>query len=62
DPEKTLIDLVYFNYPFKEEMMPKLLEAVEKQKIRMQIETMRMRKVKGWRKVLMEIEPYLQQE
>lgn len=61
DPEKTLIDLVYFNYPFKEEIMPKLLEAVEKQKIRRQIEIMRRRKVKGWRKVLTEIEPYLQQ-
>jgi len=60
-PEKTLIDIIYFNYPFKEEMMPKLLETVDKQKMRMQIETMRMRKVKGLRKVLKEIGPYLQQ-
>lgn len=55
-----MIDIVYFNYPFKNEIVPKLLEAVEKCRIMRHIETMRMRNVKEWRKVLTEIEPYFE--
>lgn len=51
DPEKTLIDAIYFNYPLLREMLPGLLELVDKVKLRSYVEEMRYRKVKGWAKV-----------
>ena len=51
DPEKTLIDAIYFNYPLLPEMLPGLLELVDKVKLRSYVEEMRYRKVKGWAKV-----------
>jgi len=59
DPEKTLIDLIYFNYPFKKEIVPKLLEVIDNRKVMEYIEMMKLRKVRGWVKIRREIEPYL---
>lgn len=33
DPEKTLIDLLYCNYPFCDEIIPRLLEKISKEKL-----------------------------
>lgn len=54
DPEKTLIDLIYFNYPFKEEILPKLSEIVNIQKLERYIRLMKRRRVKGWKKIFKE--------
>jgi len=51
DPEKTLIDAIYFDYPLLPEMLPGLLELVDEGKLRSYAEEMRERKVKGWKKV-----------
>jgi predicted transcriptional regulator of viral defense system len=59
DPEKTLIDLVYFNYPFKKEIVPKLLEIVDNGKVMEYMRVMKLRRVRGWVKILREIKPYL---
>jgi predicted transcriptional regulator of viral defense system len=59
DPEKTLIDLVYFNYPFKKEIVPKLLEIVDSGKVMEYMRVMKLRRVRGWVKILREIKPYL---
>ena len=51
DPEKTLIDAIYFDHPLLPEMLPGLLELVDEGKLRSYAEEMRERKVKGWMKV-----------
>ena len=33
DPEKTLIDLLYFNYPYAEEIIPELMRIAKKEKV-----------------------------
>ncbi|MBO3769412.1 MAG: hypothetical protein JTT15_03290 [Candidatus Brockarchaeota archaeon] len=60
DPEKTLIDTIYLNYPLKEDMVPKLLEIVDKQKIMDYVRIMKTRKIKGWKRVLKELQCYLE--
>jgi predicted transcriptional regulator of viral defense system len=59
DPEKTLIDIIYFKYPFKADIASKLLEAINEKKIMEYIGIMKRRKVKGWERVLNEVESYL---
>ena len=51
DPEKTLIDMIYFNYPYLDEIFDNLSEICEKRKLRKYVKIMRKRKIKGWRKV-----------
>lgn len=51
DPEKTLIDMIYFNYPYLDEILNNLLEICEKKKLRGYVEIMRKRRIKGWKKV-----------
>ncbi|MCX8189342.1 MAG: hypothetical protein N3F64_06490 [Nitrososphaeria archaeon] len=51
DVEKTFIDIIYLNYPFKEEILPNLIEISNIKKIKKYILIMRKRNVKGWRKV-----------
>jgi hypothetical protein len=58
DPEKTLIDLIYFSYPFKEEILPKLFEVVKIQKVKKYIKLIKRRKVKGWKKIFKEIRKF----
>jgi predicted transcriptional regulator of viral defense system len=56
DIEKTLIDLIYLKYPFKDEILPKLLEVSDVKKIKKYLLLMKKRNVKGWRKVMEEVD------
>ncbi len=49
DPEKTLIDLIYYNYPFIDEIVPGLLEIVKKDKLLSYLK--RMGSARGSRKI-----------
>ena len=51
DPEKTLIDLLYYDYPFKSEIIPGLIEIIDREKLGGYIDEMRRRGVKKWRSV-----------
>lgn len=33
DPEKTIIDLIYYNYPFLDEILPELSKMINKEKL-----------------------------
>ncbi len=55
DPEKTMIDLIYFNYPFKDEILPNLSGMVDAKRLSRYLSLIRRRKVRRWRKVLDEI-------
>lgn len=46
DPEKTLIDMLYYNYPFKDEIIPNLV--IDKSKINAYLDEIRRRGVKKW--------------
>ncbi|MEM2154269.1 MAG: hypothetical protein QXY76_05095 [Nitrososphaeria archaeon] len=56
DVEKTFIDLIYLNYPFKEEILPNLLEISDIKKIKKYIALIRKRNVKGWKKIMDEVD------
>jgi len=60
DPEKTLIDAVYFSYPLLSEMLPGLLEIVDRNKLYGYLDEMKKKKVKGWRKSRKMIEDILE--
>jgi len=51
DPEKTLIDMIYFNYPYLDEILNNLLEICDKKKLKKYVNLMKKRKVKGWKKI-----------
>ncbi len=51
DPEKTIIDMIYYSYPFTEEILPNLLEVANLEKLKEYLKTMKERKVKGWKMV-----------
>ncbi len=57
--EKTLIDIIYFNYPFKDEILPNLLEISDMGKIRRYLMMMEKRNVRGWKKVIWEVDSIL---
>jgi predicted transcriptional regulator of viral defense system len=40
DPEKTLIDIIYYNYPFADEIIPGLKEIIKKEKIDLYLKQM----------------------
>jgi len=50
-PEKTLLDLIYYRYPFREDIIPKLADMVDKKKLKRYVDEMRIRKVRGWRSI-----------
>lgn len=50
DPEKTLIDMAYFNHPLLEEMLGRA--EVNESKLRAYLEIVEKRKPKGWKKIL----------
>ncbi len=56
DTEKTFIDLIYLNYPFKEEILSNLLKISDIKKIKKYITLMHKRNVKGWKKVKNEVD------
>jgi len=47
EPEKTLIDAVYFNYPLLPEMLPGLLELVDVDKLYGYLEEMKRKRCEG---------------
>ncbi len=51
DPEKTLIDIIYFRYPASDDIIPGLLEIIDTNKIRKYIEILKERSVKGQKKI-----------
>ncbi|MFQ5647967.1 MAG: type IV toxin-antitoxin system AbiEi family antitoxin [Candidatus Aenigmatarchaeota archaeon] len=57
DPEKTLIDLIYYNYPFLDEISPRLLEMVEKKKLTGYLK--RIRGIRGSKKIEKKVKEFL---
>ncbi|MEM2299004.1 MAG: type IV toxin-antitoxin system AbiEi family antitoxin, partial [Thermofilaceae archaeon] len=57
DPEKTAIDLIYFKHPARFEILPALLQYCNREKLSSYIHLLRERGVKGWKKVLIELNP-----
>jgi len=51
DPEKTLIDLIYYDYPFAGEITPGLEKTVDRKKLKRHLELLKKRKVKGYKKI-----------
>ena len=49
DPEKTLIDLIYFNYPFLDEILPELKRIVDRRKLRKYLK--RIENIRGSKKI-----------
>jgi hypothetical protein len=49
DPEKTLIDLIYYNYPFLDEILPELKCIVKKKKLLNYLK--RIKNVRGSKKI-----------
>ncbi len=54
--EKTLLDVIYMNYPFASELIPNLLEGVDEEKLTRYLGVMRERRVRGFKKVSSELE------
>ncbi len=52
-PEKTLIDLIYYNYPFAEEIIPGLAEKIDKKKLMLYLK--RIKPIRGSMKVEREL-------
>jgi len=55
DKEKTLLDLIYFNYPFKDEIIPNLLDSLNPDRLKGYYVLIRRRRVRGWRKIQNEL-------
>jgi len=51
DAEKTLIDLIYYDYPLANEIIPELEKIVNKKKLRKYLNLMKTRKVRGFEKI-----------
>ena len=51
DPEKTLIDMLYYSYPFLEEILPALSCAANRKKLEEYIGIMKRRGVRGWKRI-----------
>jgi len=56
DPEKTLIDMIYFNYPFIDEISGNLLQICDREKIGEYLLTMDRAGVKGVKQIKRRIE------
>jgi hypothetical protein len=55
DPEKTLIDMIYFNYPFRDEIFPELIKLCDKNKVKQYAELTSKKRVKSWKKIGAEV-------
>ena len=51
NPEKTLIDLIYFKYPFLNEISSNLTDMINSKKLNKYLEILKKRKVKGWKRI-----------
>ena len=49
DPEKTMIDLIYYNYPFLDEISPGLMKMIKKEKLMGYVK--RIKNVRGSKKI-----------
>ena len=58
DLEKTLIDLVYFDYPFNDEILPSLIKKIDKQKLFTYLKLLKKRKLKKFGKVSKVLDRY----
>jgi len=58
DIEKTLIDIVYYDYAFAAEIIPKLMEMASRKKLEKYIKMMKARKVGKWKRVSEKIFSY----
>ncbi len=59
DPEKTMIDLTYFKYPARDEIIPRLLEMVDTGRLKKYLDKMEVRRVRGHKKIEREINQWL---
>ena len=48
DPEKTLMDIIYYRYPFSQDILPRLAKMADRRRLAEYIDEMRVRGVKGW--------------
>jgi len=55
DKEKTLLDMIYYDYPFKDEIIPNLLGFVSPKKLKGYLLMIRRRKVRGFRRIQEEL-------
>jgi len=55
DKEKTLLDMIYYDYPFKDEIIPNLLDFVSLEKLKRYSLIIRRRKVRGFRRIQEEL-------
>jgi predicted transcriptional regulator of viral defense system len=53
DPEKTLIDLIYYNYPFINEILPSLMKKINPEKLKEYME--RIKCLRGSKKIISKI-------
>jgi predicted transcriptional regulator of viral defense system len=51
DPEKTLIDIVYYHYPFADEIMGNLIDVADKKKLSKYLKIMEKKKARGYKKI-----------
>lgn len=51
DAEKTLIDLIYYDYPLADEIIPELEKIVNKKKLKKYLSLMKTRKVRGFGRI-----------
>jgi len=49
-PEKTLIDMIYFNYPFLDEIKDELIKKCDKNKLKKYLRLLKKRSVKNYEK------------
>jgi len=51
DIEKTLIDVIYFNYPFKDEIIDRALDYIDDDKLYRYLKVLEDRNIRGWIKI-----------
>lgn len=51
DAEKTLIDLIYYDYPLADEIIPELKKIVDKKKLEKYLAMMKTRKVRDFKRI-----------
>lgn len=51
DPEKTLIDILYYHYSFTDEIMGNLVDIADKKKLSKYLKIMEKKKVRGCKKI-----------
>lgn len=60
DIEKTVIDIIYFNYPFKDEIIERALDHINHVKLYKYLNVLKERDVRGWIKISKEFNQILE--